>query len=88
MLADWKWAKQARDSRFGNCMPPCSKSRVAFWKPAPMKASSAGLISGISLAAPSTYSGSFSSFLRLCGANSSSAMPRAVAMAASKVSRL
>ncbi|MCY1541922.1 hypothetical protein D9M68_776380 [compost metagenome] len=87
-MADWKWAKQACDSRLGNCMPPTSNSRVALRKPASRKASTAGLISGINCAAPSTYSGSCSSFLRLCGANRFSAMLRAVPMAASKVSRL
>ena len=52
MLADWKWAKQARDSRLGICMPPSSKLRPALWKPASMKASTAGFTSGISTASP------------------------------------
>ena len=32
MLADWKCAKQACESKFGNCMPAASKSRVALRK--------------------------------------------------------
>src|SRR5690606_9557830 len=53
-----------------------------------MKASTAGLTSGMRTALPSTNSGSFSPFLRLCGAKYFSAVWRAVARAASKVSRL